>query len=410
MKKTKPELVCPAGDWPSLITAVESGADSIYFGVRGVNMRAKASNFDSMELKKVMAYLHKNGKKGFLALNVVVMNSELEKIENILKEAKNAGVDAVILWDMAVLSIAKRIGLNIHISTQASISNIEALKFYASLGAERAVLSRESTLEDIEDILRHIREEELPVEIETFIHGAMCVSISGRCFLSSLSWGKSANRGECRQSCRREFEIRDKSGEAEYIVGKDYLLSPKDLNTILFIDELVDAGIHSFKIEGRMRSLEYVKVVVSSYREAIDLHFENKLDKEKKQELMEKLSRVYNRGFSEGFYFGEPSEWISRKLQHRYEKIFAGEVIKFYNKINVAEILMRSGKISVGDELFITGRNTPAEFMKVEELQQEHKVINSVVKGELAGLKTPFRVRKGDQIYIWREKEKYKKQ
>ncbi len=408
MKKRKPELVCPAGDWPSLITAVESGADSVYFGVKGVNMRAKASNFDLLELKKIMAYLHKNGKKGFLALNIVVMNSELKKVENILNEAKSADVDAVILWDMAVFSIAKRLGLNIHISTQASISNIEALRFYTSLGAERVVLARESALEDIENIINSIREEKLPVEIETFIHGAMCVSISGRCFLSSYSWGKSANRGECRQSCRREFEIRDTSGEAEYIVGKDYLLSPKDLNTILFIDELINAGIHSFKIEGRMRSLEYVKVVITSYRDAIDLHFEGKLDKDKKKELLEKLSRVYNRGFSSGFYFGEPSEWVSRNLQHRYEKVFAGEVIKFFNKIKVAEILVRSGSISVGDELFFTGKNTPADFMKVSELQQEHKNVDSVGKGELAGLKTMFRVRRGDQIYIWREKEKYR--
>ncbi len=405
----KPELVCPAGDWSGMVTAVESGADSVYFGVKGVNMRAAASNFDILEIRKVMNFLHERGKKGFLALNVVVMNKELPKIKRILKEAKQAGVDAVILWDMAVLSIAKELGLNIHISTQASISNFESLKLWSGLGAERAVLARELTLVEIEEIVKMISLEALPVEIETFVHGAMCVSISGRCFLSSYSWGKSANRGECRQSCRREFEIKDSSGEAEYIVGKDYLLSPKDLNTILFIDELIESGIHSFKIEGRMRSLEYINIVVSTYRKAIDSYFEEKLDGRMKKKFADDLSRVYNRGFSDGFYFGEPSDWVSRKLEHRNEKLYLGEITKYYKKIGVAEILIRSNSVSVGDNLFITGKTTPARFVKVEELQQEHKFVDSVSKGEMVGLKLPFLARRGEQVYIWREKEKYSK-
>ncbi len=402
----KPELVCPAGNWSGMVTAVESGADSVYFGIKGLNMRAGASNFDILEIKKVMKFLHEKGKKGYLALNVIVMNSELNKMRKILEESASAGVDAVILWDMAVLSMARDLGLNIHISTQASISNYEALKFYSSFGVKRAVLARELTLDEIGDITSRISRDALPVDVEAFIHGAMCVSISGRCFLSSYSWGKSANKGECRQSCRREFEIKDSSGQAEYIVGKDYLLSPKDLNTMMFVDELIEAGIQSFKIEGRMRSLEYINVVVSSYRKAIDLYFENELNKKIKDELYDDLSRVYNRGFSDGFYFGEPKDWRSRRLEHKNEKLFLGEVTKFYKRISVAEILIRSNSLKKGDRLFITGKSTAARFTNAEELQQEHEFVDGAGKGEMVGVKVPFEVRKGDQVYIWREKKK----
>lgn len=402
----KPELVCPAGSWSGMVTAIESGADSVYFGVRGLNMRASASNFDMLEIKKVMNYLHERGKRGYLALNVIVMNSELPKMRKILEEAAAAGIDAVILWDMAVLAIAKDLGLNIHISTQASISNFESLKMYSGLGAKRAVLARELTLDEIKSVIDISERESAGIEVETFVHGAMCISVSGRCFLSSYSWGKSANRGECRQSCRREFEIKDSSGEAEYIIGNDYILSPKDLNTILFVDELIEAGIHSFKIEGRMRSLEYINVVVSSYRRAIDLYFEGKLDDKIKDEFYNDLSRVYNRGFSDGFYYGEPENWTSRKLAHKNEKLYLGEVTKFYKKINVAEILIRSNSLKKGDRLFITGKITPADFVMAEEIQQEHKFVTEAGKGEMVGLKLPFRARRGDQVYLWREKKK----
>ncbi len=388
-----------------MVTAVESGADSVYFGVQGLNMRANASNFDVLELKKVMNFLHEKGRKGYLALNVIVMDNELPKMKRFLKEAADAGVDAVILWDMAVYSMAKDLGLNIHLSTQASVSNFESLKFYSELGIKRAVLARELTLSDIKSVIKKCEEEGVSAEVEAFVHGAMCISISGRCFLSSYSWGKSANKGECRQSCRREFEIRDSSGEAEYLVGKDYLLSPKDLNTMPFIDELMEAGIQSFKIEGRMRSLEYINVVVSSYRQAIDLYFEGKLDVSVKEKLSDDLSKVYNRGFSEGFYFGEPENWTSRKLEHKNEKLFLGEVTKFYKKISVAEILIRSNKVKKGDRLFITGKNTPASFTDASELQQEHKFVESASKGEMVGIKLPFTARRGDQVYIWRKKK-----
>jgi len=404
-KIQKPELVCPAGDWSGMLTAVDSGADSVYFGVRGLNMRANASNFDVLELKKIMDFLHDKGKKGYLTLNVIVMDKELPKMRRILEEASDAGVDSVILWDMAVLSMAKNLGLNIHMSTQASISNFESLKFYSEFGVKRAVLARELSLVEIKSIADHSKEFRSYVEIETFVHGAMCVSVSGRCFLSSYSWGKSANKGECRQSCRREFEIKDSSGEAEYIVGKDYLLSPKDLNSIMFIDKLIEAGIHSFKIEGRMRSLEYINVVVSSYRKAIDLYFDGALSEEKKEELYSDLLKVYNRGFSDGFYFGKPEDWVSRKLEHKNEKLYLGEVTKFYKKISVAEIIIRSNSVKKGDRLFITGKHTSSKFLNVRELQQEHEFVDYATKGDMVGLKLPFIARRGDQVYIKKKKK-----
>ena len=271
------ELVSPAGDWSSLAGAIEAGCDSVYFGVKGLSMRNLATNFDILEIKKLMSTLHKHGKKGYLALNVIIYNKEINKIKKILKEAKVARVDAIILWDMAVFSIAKELGLKIHLSTQASISNFLALKNYCQQGTKRVVLARENSLSDIKAIASKIKKEKLTCQIETFIHGAMCLSVSGRCFLSEYSFSKSANRGECIQPCRREYIIYDTQGDCQYLAGKDYLLSPKDLCTIDFIDKLIEAGIDAFKIEGRIRSPEYVRVVTSAYRRAIDAYFSGKL-------------------------------------------------------------------------------------------------------------------------------------
>jgi len=345
MSRNKPELLCPAGNWASLIAAAENGADSVYFGIKGINMRQMAGNFEISEIKKVMSYLHEKGKKGFLTVNTIVMNDELNKIRKILTEAKNVGVDAVILWDLAVFAMAKALGLRIHVSTQASISNIDSLEFYAGLGAERVVLARECTLEQIKEIKRQIAERNISCEVEAFIHGAMCLTVSGRCFMSYYSHGQSANRGECTQPCRREYEIKSVDGDENFIVGQDYVMSPKDLCSVEFIDQLIDAGIDSFKIEGRMRSAEYTRVVTQVYREAIDAHFEDKLDDDIKVSMKERLSEVYNRGFSCGFYFGEPDSAKSDRLGHTYEKVFVGEVKKYYPKISVADVLVRTGSL-----------------------------------------------------------------
>ena len=400
----KPELVAPSGDWSSLHSAVDSGADAVYFGVKGINMRYGATNFDVLEIKKVMDFLHEEGKKGYLALNVFIYNNEVEKIKKILEEAKKSEVDAVILWDMAVLSMAKELGLKVHLSTQASVSNFEALKFYSAQGVERVVLARECSLEDIKKIISQISEKSVPCGIETFIHGAMCVSISGRCFLSHDSFSKSANRGECIQPCRREFTITDQDEECIYTLGEDYILSPKDLCTIKLIDQLILAGINAFKIEGRMRSPEYVKVVTSAYRRAIDAFSDGELDNKLKEELLDELENSFNRGFSDGFYF-EKADDLGGKLQHGYEKIYLGEVIKFYKKIGVAEVLITNGSLAEGQQILVTGKKTPANFTKVDQMQIDHKAVDSVAKGTAVGIKVPFDVRPKDKVFLWKEKE-----
>lgn len=368
-------------------------------------MRAKANNFELSQLVKIMRFLHENGKKGFLALNVVVMEHEMEKVRSILSEAKTAKVDAVILWDMAVLSMAKEMGLPIHLSTQASVSNSTALKMYADLGVRRAVLARESTLADIGKIVKTIDEKKIPCRIEAFIHGAMCVSLSGRCFLSAQVFGKSANRGECRQPCRREFVIKDIKGESEFVLGNDFVLSPKDLCSMDFIESLIDAGIHAFKIEGRMRSVEYIKIVISAYREAIDAYCEGRFTDELKQKLKDQLESVYNRGFSTGFYFGKPVDWKTPGYRKSFEKEFIGEVVNFYARVNVAEIIMRQGTLKKGDTILITGKTTPATFTVAEEMEQEHHPVGEVQRGEAVGIKLPFKVRRNDLVFVWKERE-----
>ena len=401
MYRKNPELVSGAGDWPSLIAAVEGGADSVYFGIKGINMRDGAVNFDILEIKKVVGFLHSNNRKGFLALNVVVMNDELVKVRKILQEAKRAGVDAVILWDMAVFSIAKELGLRIHLSTQASVSNWQALSFFIKQGVARVVLARECTLSDIRKIIRLTEEENFSCEVETFIHGAMCVSISGRCFLSSYSHGKSANRGQCLQPCRRQFRISDCEGELDYVVGEDYIMSPKDLCTIDFVDDLIESGIDAFKIEGRMRSAEYIKITTSAYRKAIDSFFEGSLDNELKDALKKELFAVYNRGFSSGFYFGYPEGAISRGLEHSHRKVFLGEVMKFYRKISVAQICIQNHVLNKGDKILFIGKRTPARMAVAEQLQSNHVFITRAGRKECVGVKVPFEVRPRDKVFLF---------
>ncbi|MBF0253106.1 MAG: U32 family peptidase [Candidatus Omnitrophica bacterium] len=394
-----PELVSPAGNWSSLKSAVSSGCDSVYFGVKGLNMRHGAGNFDLLEIKKIMKYLHDNSKKGYLALNVIIYEKDLKLVKKILLEAKKAQVDAVVLWDHAVLMMAKELGLNIHLSTQASVSNYEALKSYASLGVKRVVLARECSLSDIKKIIKNKRKDALDCGIEIFIHGAMCVSVSGRCFMSELTFGKSANRGECLQPCRREYKIIDMDSEAEYVLGEDYVLSPKDLCSVEIIDELIDAGIDAFKIEGRIRSSEYVKVVTKVYREAIDSHSNKTLDAKKKKDFKEELIQVYNRGFSKGFYEGKPAGWISKGMGHKKEKVYI--IKKYFNKIEVAEILVQNTGLKINDEVIVTGDKTEAFVFKVNRIEKDHIKIKLAVKGEKVAVKVPGRVRAGDKIYKW---------
>ncbi|MFH1877724.1 MAG: peptidase U32 family protein [Candidatus Omnitrophota bacterium] len=402
----KPELIAPSGDWSSLLSAVKAGADSVYFGVKDINMRQSARNFDILEIKKIMDILHDSGKKGYLALNTIVYDNELGKVRKILEEAKKRKVDAVVLWDMAVLSIARELGLEIHLSTQASVANFEALKFFADQGVKRVVLARECGLCAIRNITGRIRKEKIDCEIETFIHGALCVSISGRCFLSQHSFSKSANRGECYQPCRRGFVIKSEGAEedCEYILGHNYILSPKDLCTIGFIEELIRSGIRAFKIEGRMRPPEYVSRVTSVYRTAIDAFFRGELTADLKKQLSRKLEMSFNRGFEEGFYFEKPGE-LGGIVSRGYEKVYLGEIKRFYKRIGVAEVELTCGSLTTGQKILITGKKTPAAFSEVSEMEIDHKSVVSAGKGTSAGIKLPFAVSPGDKVFLWKEEK-----
>jgi len=403
-KILKPELVSPAGDWPCLIGAVENGADSVYFGLKSLNMRNLAINFDILELPKIMKFLHDNNRKGYLALNTIVMDKELAKLGRILRLAKKSKVDAIILWDMAVFSLAKKLGIRIHLSTQASVSNRRAVLFFSKQGVKRIVLARECSLEDIKDITGYIRSKGIHCEIETFIHGAMCVSVSGRCFLSEHSFGKSANRGQCLQPCRREYEISDVEKETSYLLGKDYVLSARDLCSIDFLDDLIRAGIHAFKIEGRMKSAEYVRVTTSVYRRGIDAALEGRLSTRLKKDLKNELKRVYSRGFSQGFFFGEPIDEISRGTEHTHEKIFVGSVTKFFKKISVGQIKIMDHNLKVGDTIMFIGKNTPARDTVVTQIEHKHKPRVRAIRGQEVGVKLPFVVRLNDKVFLWQEK------
>jgi putative protease len=397
MNMKKPELLAGAGDWKMLRTAVKYGADAIYFGVDELNLRAKASNFKLEELEKVVTYLHENNVDAHLTVNAVVFDDQSEKIDLVFKEAKRCNVDMIIAWDLAIIDKCLEYELPLCISTQASVSNSGAAKMYKRLGAERVVLARECTLEQIKEI-----KSKVDIEIEAFVHGAMCVAASRRCFMSHHAFGQSANTGECLQNCRREYEIHDTSGETSFIIGTDYVMSPKDMNTIEFLDELIEAGIDSFKIEGRKRSPEYIATTVASYRKAIDLYFDGKLDKEVKHEMFEDLSKVYNRGFSAGFYHGTPSgdDYTERYgNQATTKKMYVGKVLNYFKKSKIAHIKLEAGEIALNDKLYITGNTTGLVETTLQSLMKDEKQINGAVKGDEVTFFLNETIRLKDQVY-----------
>ncbi len=396
--QTSPELMAPAGDWTMLTAAVNAGANAVYFGVEKLNMRAKAANFSTDELPKIVSFCKEKNVKTYLTLNTILYENEISEAEEIILEAKNAGIDKIICWDLAITELCRKHEIPFCISTQASISNSLSANFYKSLGASRIVLARECSLEQIKKI-----RASTDLEIEAFIHGAMCIAVSGRCFMSHHLFGKSANRGECIQPCRREYEIVDNSIHKSMIIGEDYVLSPKDLCTIEFIDTLIEAGIDSFKIEGRKRSPEYVAKVVSVYRRAIDLYFENKLTDEIKKDFLIELEKVYNRGFSSGFYFDKPSaseyaDIYGSKATTRKE--YVGKVINYYKKAQAVFVSLESGKIKLEDELLIIGQTTGVVSLKLKNILKDDANISEAVKGEKITFPCGEIVRPHDLVYL----------
>ena len=397
----KPELMAPAGDWTMLTTAIKAGADAVYFGVDKLNMRIKAQNFTMKDLPKISKFCKKHNVKSYLTLNSIVYEDEIKELGIIIEKAKKNGIDRVICWDFAAAQLCKKKKMPFCISTQASISNSLSAEFFKSLGAVRIVLARECSLEEIKKIRKKTK-----LEIEAFIHGAMCISISGRCFLSHHLFGKSANRGECIQPCRREFEVYDTSIDKSLLIGEDYIMSPKDLCTIEFIDTLIEAGIDSFKIEGRKRSPEYVAKTVSVYRQAIDLYFEEKLTEKKKKEFLAELETVYNRGFSSGFYFDVPSaeeyaDIYGSKATTR--KVQIGKVLNYFDKQKVAHLRLESDKIKKDDKILIIGETTGVVEIQINSMIVNDKANGSAVKGDEVTLKVPELVRRNDRVYLIQE-------
>ncbi|MFH1152153.1 MAG: peptidase U32 family protein [Nanoarchaeota archaeon] len=384
----KYELLAPAGDFPMLVAAVKAGADAVYFGLKEFNMRASAKNFTIKDLDKISEICKPKNVKRYLTLNTIIYDDEIQKLMDLIKKVKGK-VDAVICWDLAVIQLCKKHKVPFHISTQASISNTDSAKFYKKLGAERIVLARELNLQQIKEISKII-------PIECFIHGAMCVAVSGRCFTSQFLFNKSANRGECIQPCRRSYIVQDKQEGYELEIDNNRVMSAKDLCTLPFIEELKNAGITSFKIEGRIRDARYVDAVVQTYRKALD----NNLNKKEIQELVEELKKVYNREFSSGFYLGAPTSDDFSKVEHsaaKERKHFVGKVTHYYPKVGVAKIML-SSNLKVGDNIIIIGKTTGIEKSKIKRIEIENKPIQQGKKGEEVGVKLP-EVRKGDEVY-----------
>ncbi len=401
----KPELMSPAGDWTMLIAVVKAGANAVYFGIDKLNMRSKAGNFRIDELHDIVSFCKKNNVKTYLTLNTIIFEEELNEVDEIISAAKTAGVNRIICWDIAVAEKCKEHKIPFCFSTQASVSNSLSANFYKSLGASRIVLARECSLAEIKKI-----RENTDIEIETFIHGAMCVAVSGRCFMSHHLFNKSANRGDCIQPCRREYKVSVPLGEVydpiikrSMLIGDDYVLSAKDLCTIEFIDKLIEAGINSFKIEGRKRSPEYAARVTSVYRRAIDLYYEKKLTDEIKKNLLKELEEVYNRGFSSGFYFGQPSSEDYADIygsKATTKKEFIGKVLNYYKRKKIAYVQLETGKLKTNDDIIITGPTSGVVNLKLDKILIDEKPFNEAGKDEKITFLCPELVRHNDSVYL----------
>lgn len=407
MKITKPEILSPAGNFTSLTAAIHAGCDAVYFGVKGVNMRAGAENFSVSQLKKITVLCHQNRVKAYLALNTLVFDTEIPKIRRIVAAAKQAGIDGMICSDIAVMKTAAEAGIPVHVSTQMSVSNAQSAAFlHSTLGASRIVLARECSLEDI----RRIRRKIAPtgVELEVFAHGAMCLTVSGRCLLSHYIYGKSANRGECLQPCRRQYRIVEPDEGYSLTVEREHVLSPQDLCTLPFIEKLLTAGISSLKIEGRNRSPEYVAAVTGAYRQAVDFFFNNRAAPDftrrfdrLKTSLMQDLQKVYNRGFSAGFFLGKPvSQWTTAPGNHsKFRKEYIGIVTNFFKKHHAAEITIESRGISAGETVMFQGATTGVFTQTAGSLEVACRQVDRGEKGTKVSLKTERVVRRRDKLY-----------
>ncbi|SIS48807.1 putative protease [Kaistella chaponensis] len=407
-KAGKIELMSPAGDFSAMQAAIDNGADSIYFGVEQLNMRARASmNFTLDDLPEISRRCTEKGVRTYLTLNTIIYDHDLSLIKTLLDKAKAANLTAVIAMDQAVISYARQIGMEVHISTQINITNIETVKFYA-LFADTMVMSRELSMSQIKKICDQIVKEQVKgpsgnlVEVEIFGHGALCMAVSGKCYLSLHSANSSANRGACKQNCRKKYTVIDQETGFEIELDNEYMMSPKDLCTISFLDQIVDAGVKVLKIEGRGRAPEYVATVTKCYREAIDAIEDGTYNDEKVAEWMKQLETVYNRGFWGGYYLGqELGEWSSENgSAATQKKVYIGKGRTFYSKSNIAEFLIEAYDLTIGDTILIQGPTTGSQEMVLEAMRVDEKPdAEKATKSDLVTFKTNFKVRPSDKLY-----------
>lgn len=399
--------MAPVGSYESLMAAIQGGANSVYFGIEQLNMRARSSaNFTTEDLPKIVAIAKEHGLKTYLTINTVIYNHELIQMRKIVDLAKKYEVSAVIVSDQSVLNYAHKVGVEVHLSTQLNISNIESLKFYSNW-ADVVVLARELNMQQVAEIYKAIELEELKgpkgdlIKIEMFVHGALCMAISGKCYLSLHEHNHSANRGDCFQVCRSSYIVKDKEKDVELEIDNKNIMSPKDLSTIHFLNKVLDAGVRVLKIEGRARSPEYVKTVTSCYNEAIDAYVKNDFTKDKIKVWTQRLSKVFNRGFWDGYYLGQRlGEWSEVYGSNATtRKTFVAKCTNYFDKIGVAEFLLETGEISVGDEIYVMGPTSGLIELTISEIRVDDKPVDIAVKGDLCSILMPQRVRRSDKLY-----------
>jgi putative protease len=412
LKREDIEIMAPVGSWESLAAAIQAGADSVYFGIEKLNMRSKSSNnFTTDDLRTIVATCNANNIKSYLTVNTILYDEDISLMREIIDTAKEVEVSAIIAADVAALMYANSIGVEVHLSTQLNISNVESLKFYAQF-ADVVVLARELNMEQVKEIYQAIIDQDIRgkngelIRIEMFCHGALCMAVSGKCYLSLHEKNISANRGACNQICRRGYIVKDKDSEIELEIDNEYIMSPKDLKTIDFMNVMLDSGVRVFKIEGRARAPEYVKTVVACYKEAVDAYIADDFTQERIDDWNKRLSKVFNRGFWNGYYLGQRlGEWSANYgSEATHKKMYIGKVSNYFTNLGVAEIYVEAQYISKGDEMLIIGETTGVYEDIIEEMRVELQVVDKATKGEYFSIKTKELVRRNDKVYKLIEK------
>ncbi len=411
MERKDFEIMAPVGSRESLAAALSAGTDAVYFGIEGLNMRSRSSaNFTADDMENIVRECRERNVKTYLTVNTIVYDSDLTLMREIIDRAKAAGVSAIIASDMAAILYAREIGQEVHISTQVNVTNIEAVRFYSQF-ADVMVLARELNLDQVKAIHEAIEREGItgpggkPIRLEMFCHGALCMAVSGKCYMSLHEMNSSANRGACNQICRRAYTVRDRETNEELVVDNKFIMSPKDLKTIHFLDRMVDAGVRVFKIEGRARGPEYVHEAVQCYSQALEAVCDGSFSEEKVAEWDERLGRIFNRGFWNGYYLGQRlGEWSAKYGSSATRtKVYAAKAIRHFPKIGIGEFQLEAGELKPGDEVVVAGPTTGALIFKIEELRVDLKPVAVVKKGDRFSMPVPQKVRPSDRLYLWRE-------